>query len=362
MPAETHSHRGPVDRDEVERIVREQLAEILEVDPDAVTPGRAPARRPRRRRLRAASSSSKPSRASSASAWSGSRSTTTTSSSGDTVRDAIECVAAGLDAPSGAVVTAPRSRPDRRRDGRRGGPTGSTRSRPRSACASPTVRCCSARSRTGRGARSTAVAVERAARVPRRLRARSRRDALRVRALSRTFPRASSRRCAPASSNARVLAEVAAEIDLGAAPAARQGRGRGRRAREAVDPRRRVRGGRRRGLPRQRPRRPRATSCCAACASASPRPPPGPAAATTRPASRSSRPRSRSGGPATSCATRAPITRSTSSRPCTSATSASARAKADRRSKPSRRPRGSRGRACRTRLTGERGDGDAGAT
>ena len=38
MPAETHSHRGPIDRDEVERIVREQLAEILEVDPDAVTP------------------------------------------------------------------------------------------------------------------------------------------------------------------------------------------------------------------------------------------------------------------------------------------------------------------------------------
>ena len=38
MPAETHSHRGPVDRAEVERIVREQLAEILEVDVDAVAP------------------------------------------------------------------------------------------------------------------------------------------------------------------------------------------------------------------------------------------------------------------------------------------------------------------------------------
>jgi acyl carrier protein len=38
MPAETHSHRGPIDTPEVERIVREQLAEILEVDPDAVTP------------------------------------------------------------------------------------------------------------------------------------------------------------------------------------------------------------------------------------------------------------------------------------------------------------------------------------
>jgi acyl carrier protein len=38
MPAETHSHRGPVDRTEVERIVREQLSEILEVDPSAITP------------------------------------------------------------------------------------------------------------------------------------------------------------------------------------------------------------------------------------------------------------------------------------------------------------------------------------
>ncbi len=38
MPAETHSHRGPVDRSDVERIVREQLAEILEVDPDVVEP------------------------------------------------------------------------------------------------------------------------------------------------------------------------------------------------------------------------------------------------------------------------------------------------------------------------------------
>jgi len=38
MPAETHSHRGPVDRTELERIVREQLAEILEVDVDAVVP------------------------------------------------------------------------------------------------------------------------------------------------------------------------------------------------------------------------------------------------------------------------------------------------------------------------------------
>jgi acyl carrier protein len=38
MPAETHSHRRPVERAELERIVREQLAEILELDVDAVEP------------------------------------------------------------------------------------------------------------------------------------------------------------------------------------------------------------------------------------------------------------------------------------------------------------------------------------
>jgi acyl carrier protein len=38
VPAETHSHRGPVDRTEIERTVREQLAEILEIDVDAVRP------------------------------------------------------------------------------------------------------------------------------------------------------------------------------------------------------------------------------------------------------------------------------------------------------------------------------------
>jgi ribonuclease III len=38
MPAETHSRRSPVDRDEVARVVRERLAEILEVEEDAVVP------------------------------------------------------------------------------------------------------------------------------------------------------------------------------------------------------------------------------------------------------------------------------------------------------------------------------------
>jgi ribonuclease-3 len=38
MPAETHSRRSPVDREEVARVVRERLAEILEIEEDAVVP------------------------------------------------------------------------------------------------------------------------------------------------------------------------------------------------------------------------------------------------------------------------------------------------------------------------------------
>jgi acyl carrier protein len=37
VPAETHSHIGPLGDDDVERIVRDQLVDILGVDPDAVT-------------------------------------------------------------------------------------------------------------------------------------------------------------------------------------------------------------------------------------------------------------------------------------------------------------------------------------
>ena len=37
MPAETHSHLGPLGADDVERVVRDQLVEILGVDPDAIT-------------------------------------------------------------------------------------------------------------------------------------------------------------------------------------------------------------------------------------------------------------------------------------------------------------------------------------
>jgi len=37
MPAETHSHQQPLDREAVAVLVCEQLAEILGVDPDTVT-------------------------------------------------------------------------------------------------------------------------------------------------------------------------------------------------------------------------------------------------------------------------------------------------------------------------------------
>jgi acyl carrier protein len=37
VPAETHSHLGPLSGDDIERVVRDQLAEILGVDPDVVT-------------------------------------------------------------------------------------------------------------------------------------------------------------------------------------------------------------------------------------------------------------------------------------------------------------------------------------
>lgn len=36
MPAETHSHTNPVSRDEVVALIRDQLSEILEIDPGSV--------------------------------------------------------------------------------------------------------------------------------------------------------------------------------------------------------------------------------------------------------------------------------------------------------------------------------------
>jgi|TARA_B110000196_G_C20688206_1_gene449565 acyl carrier protein len=39
MPAETHMQRDPLDRDEILGVVRNRLAEILEVDPSSINEG-----------------------------------------------------------------------------------------------------------------------------------------------------------------------------------------------------------------------------------------------------------------------------------------------------------------------------------
>ncbi|RMH79505.1 MAG: acyl carrier protein [Actinomyces sp.] len=41
MPAETHVEQGPLGRDEVLTLVRERLADILEIDPDDINEGDA---------------------------------------------------------------------------------------------------------------------------------------------------------------------------------------------------------------------------------------------------------------------------------------------------------------------------------
>jgi acyl carrier protein len=99
MPAETHSHRGPVDRNELERIVREQLAEILEVDVDAVVPDA---------RLRDDLDADDYALIELAEAVEGELGERMVGLQIDdedladwhTVRDAVECIAAGLDAPA----------------------------------------------------------------------------------------------------------------------------------------------------------------------------------------------------------------------------------------------------------------------
>ena len=39
MPAETHVERGPMDRQQVFELIRDRLADILEIDPSAITEG-----------------------------------------------------------------------------------------------------------------------------------------------------------------------------------------------------------------------------------------------------------------------------------------------------------------------------------
>ena len=41
MPAETHVEQGPIGRDEVLTLVREQLADILEIEPSSINEGDA---------------------------------------------------------------------------------------------------------------------------------------------------------------------------------------------------------------------------------------------------------------------------------------------------------------------------------
>lgn len=39
MPAETHTHGGPLGRDEVLTLIRDRLADILEIDPEDIAEG-----------------------------------------------------------------------------------------------------------------------------------------------------------------------------------------------------------------------------------------------------------------------------------------------------------------------------------
>ena len=41
MPAETHVNQGPIGRDEIFEIVRDRLADILEIDPSTISEGQS---------------------------------------------------------------------------------------------------------------------------------------------------------------------------------------------------------------------------------------------------------------------------------------------------------------------------------
>jgi len=41
VPAETHVEQGPLDRDEILRIVRDSLADILEIEPSSISEGQS---------------------------------------------------------------------------------------------------------------------------------------------------------------------------------------------------------------------------------------------------------------------------------------------------------------------------------
>ena len=344
MPAETHSHRGPIDRAEVERIVREQLAEILEVDPDAITPdarlrddldaddfalielveaveGRARRAhgRPRDRRRRPRRAGAPCATRSSASSAGLERRGGVVTDASHRGADAAPTPADGLDALEAAL-----------------GVRFTDRSLLLRLARAPVV---------VRGERR--VGVERAARVPRRLRARSRRDALRVRALPRPArgpalggarrrrERARARR-GRAGDRSRRRTSCSARARTRPA-AARSSRSSPTRSRRSSPP-----------STSTAASRPRATSCCAASRDRI-------AEAAAGPGGRDYKTRLQELA-AARVARPAPLRRARRGprprqallrRRCTSATSATARAKADRRSRPSRPRRGSRGHACR---------------
>ena len=256
MPAETHVERSPIGPDDVFRIIRERLAEILEIDEDRIT--------------------------------------LDSDFADDLDADSlalIELVEALEEELGERTVgfTHRRRRPRRPEDGPRRGrlrhapaghgdaslePLGAAVPRPGTRCTtaararagrSSTTRCSTARSRTARTAPS---------RASRRRTSGSSSSATPCSGSSsphfvfERVPAAARRRARQAARLGRERGDArrgrAQELDLGAASAPRQGRGRVRRARQAVDPRRRDGGGDRRRLPRRRARDRRASSCCAA--------------------------------------------------------------------------------------------------
>ncbi len=320
MPAETHSHRGPVDRAELERIVREQLAEILEVDVDAVVPDA---------RLR-----------------------DDLDADDYALIELVEAVEGELgermvglaDRRRGSRRLADGARRDRvhrrrarhaRRLGYRSVVMTDTTDKHRTspACSPATSksssRCSACSSPTGSlllgslAHRSWCAENEL---FPSNERLEFLGDSVLGLVVTHyvfeNFPELPEGQLSEVRAgvvNARVLAEVAQEIGLGKYLLLGKGEDARGRPGEAVDPRRRVRSGRRRRLPRHRSRhhpRPRAALPRIAHRRSGRRPgwprlqdpPPG-----------ARRGAGRSDGPATSSATRVPTTPSTSSPPCSSA-------------------------------------------
>ena len=272
MPAETHVEQGPIDRQEVFELVRDRLADILEIEPSTINEGDSFADD------LDADSLALIELVEALEEELGERTVGFRIDDEDledlkTVRDAVDYVVGrlGLIAPAPRRPVSPRS------------PSGS-------ATRSPTRRCSRSRSRTGPGAPRTPATTSNE-------RLEFLGDAVLGLVVTdhifRAYPDMPEGELAKVRASvvsAAALAEVAAELDLGDGLLLGKGEdasgGRG----EAVDPRRRARGGHRRRLPRRRLGRGRATSCSSCSATASTRPPRARAATTTRPGCRSWRP------------------------------------------------------------------------